>query len=254
MAAPPGKAAPAPPAKAAKAEAPRNTTLAVYAAVCLAACAGLLVFAAPRGFVVLGTRLDLPYALGLAGAAVLIGAWGAFAARERRLLPAAVLAAALLSPAVDARLPLDRLPLHFAAAVAFILFLEFAVLHAKVARLSRMPRAHLTTGGQAREVELHATAGRIASSWPTPMAMAVGLVLGCIAVQQGLAAVLPAQLGQSLELRGAFGLGLSAVLVLGGLGAYVALVRLPRERREAPEREDEGHIAVESVPSTAGNH
>ena len=226
-----------PPAKAA--EAKRGpATLAVYATVCLAACAGLLVFEAPRGFVVLGQRLDPPFALGLAALAVVAGAWGAFRARERALLGGAVLAAGLLSPAVDARLPLERLPLHALAAVLFVLYLEFAMLHAKVARLSRLPRAHVTTAGQAREVELHATAGRIAGSWPTPLAMAFGLVLLSVGVQLALAAIAPPAVGQSLELRGPFGLGLAAAVVLGGLGAWVALVRIPREQREAPARED----------------
>lgn len=234
----------------AKAAPPANVTLAGYAAACLAGCAALVVLAAPRGFVLLGARLDLPLTLGLAAAAVLAGAWAAFSARERRVLLGAVLAAALLSPGVDARLPLDRLPLALAAAVLFILYAEFALLHAKVARLSRLPRAHLTTSGQAREVELQSTAGRIAGSWPTPLAMALGLLLACVALQQGLAAIAPPALGQSVELRGAFGLGLSAALVLGGLAAYVALVRLPKERREAPQREDDAAEAAAEAEAT----
>lgn len=243
------------PPAAAKAPERRDNTFAGYAAACLAGCAALLVFAAPQGFVVLGSKLDLPVALGLAAAAVLAGAWAAFQARERRLFLGAVVAAALLSPAVDPRLPLERLPLHFAAALAFILYLEFAMLHVKVAKLSRLPRAHVTTGGQAREVELHATAGRIAGSWPVPLGMAVGVVLACMVVQQGLAAIAPPALGQSVELRGAFGLGLSAALVLGGLAAYVALVRLPKERREAPQREDdaaEAEAAAEAPQPAQG--
>lgn len=233
-------AAPAAPAKGRPPKAPpRNATLAAYAAVCLALCAGVVVFMAPRGFVFLGERLEPLLGVGLAAAAVLAGAYGAFAAQERRVLPGALAAAALLSPAVDARAPLERLPAYLAAAVLFILYLEFALLHAKVARLSRLPRAHVTTAGQAREVELQATAGRIAGSWPTPLGMALGLVLACLALQLGLAAAAPPALGRSLEMNGPFGLGLAAALLLGGLAGYVFLVRLPRERRVAPQREDE---------------
>jgi hypothetical protein len=193
--------------------------MAVPSALCLAALAALLVLLLPRGFVLGGQRLDLPVELALAAGAVLAGSWGAFSAREGRILLGSVLAAALLSPAYDPRAPAERWPLYLAMGALFLLHVEFALLHAKMTRLARLPRAHVTQVGKARELELHATANRIAESWPTPLATAAGLVLLMLGLQLLLAALAPRALGESLELRGPFGLALAGMTLLALLAA-----------------------------------
>lgn len=229
------------------------SSLAVYSIACLVACEALLFFLLPRGFSLGGQRLDITIQLALLAAALAAGAWGALGATARRAALGGLAAALLLTPAYDPRAPVERLPGYLAAAALLLLHVEFGLLHARVARLSAMPRAHLTQVGQQREVELSATAGRIAASWPTPLALAAALIGACLALQLGLGAIAPAAIGQSIEMRGPFGLGLAAVLLMGGLGLYVALVRLPRERATAPAREDEGATEAEgpSAPVSA---
>jgi hypothetical protein len=149
--------------------------------------------------------------------ALAAGASGALSAQPRRVLLGALVAAALLAPAADARLPLSRLPFELLAAVLFILFVELALLHAKVARLATLPRAHMTQLGQSREVELRATAHRIVGAWPKALAGALAL----LGLGVGLQLLLGAQDGApwgSLEARGPFGLALAAVVVVGLAG------------------------------------
>lgn len=226
----------------------RASGMAGPAVGCLAAALGLLYLVLPRGFALGGAPLDPPVQLALMGAALALGAWTAFSGQETRVFLGALGAALLVSPAYDPRAPLDRLPAYLAVAALFLLYVEFALLHAKVTRLSKLPRAHLTQVGKAREVELSATAARIAGSWPVPLGMALGLVALCLGLQAALAGALPPQVGQSLEMRGPFGLGLVGAAVLGGLGAYVALVRIPKERAAAPARADEPAAAPPGAP------
>jgi hypothetical protein len=225
----PAATAPPPSSGAPKEAAPRErpSGMAVPSAICLALAAGLLFLTLPRGFALGGTPLDLPVQGALMGLAVLAGAWGAFQARERRVALGSGLALLLLLPAYDPRAPVERLPAYLGVALLFLLHLEFALLHAKVARLARMPRAHLTHAGQRREVELATTASRIAASWPTNLALAGGLVLLALGLQVGLGNVAPPQVGQSVEWRGPFGLALAGAVVLGATGAF-AWVRAQR--------------------------
>lgn len=206
----------------ARATAREQSGMALPAVVCLALAAGALGLGLPRGFALGGVPLGLPLQAALSAAAVAVGAWGAFSARAGRVGVATLAAAALLVPGVDARAPLERLPLYLAAAVLFLLYAELALLHARIARLAALPRAHVTQVGQARETDLRSTAGRIAGSWPVPLALAVlllGLAVLAQALLQGLA---PPALGRGVELRGPFGLALGGVLLLGPLGLLAA--------------------------------
>ncbi|MCA1812580.1 MAG: hypothetical protein LC624_01360, partial [Halobacteriales archaeon] len=133
------------------------------------------------------------------------------------------------APAYDPRAPLERWPLYVGCAALFLLHVEFGALHARVERLGKLPRAHVTQVGQAQEVELAATARRIAEGWPAPLLLAMALVGAMMAVQLALAGIAPRALGQSVELRGAFGLALAGCLVLGAL----ALVAWRRRQGEA---------------------
>lgn len=200
----------------------------IPALACLALALGVLFLALPRGFTLGGQRLELPVQLALMGGAFLAAAWGDLSGRDGRVLLGHLAAIAMLSPAYDPRAPLERLPAYLAVAVLLLLSAEFGLLHAKVARLAKLPRAHVTQAGKAREVELQATASRIAASWPTPLALGLGIVGLALAVQLLLAGAAPAALGQSVEANGPFGLVFSAVLVMGGLGLYAVRRRLPR--------------------------
>jgi hypothetical protein len=193
--------------------------MALPSAACLALCALLLLVALPRGFVLLGAPLGLPVGLALCAGAVALGTLGAALARERAVLWGSLGAALLLAPAYDPGAPLARWPVYVAAAALFVLHVEFAALHARVERLARLPRAHVTQVGRATEVELAATARRIAQGWPVPLASGGLLLAAMLGLELGLASVAPRALGQSVELHGPVGLGLAGAVVLAALGA-----------------------------------
>jgi hypothetical protein len=131
----------------------------------------------------------------------------------------AIVSLALLSPAYDPRWRLEAVPAYFLAGALFVLFLEFGLLNAKIARLAKLPRAHVTQEGRTHEIALHTTASRIAASWPTSLALGIGLLGGIAALQLALAAGLPPAPGASVEARGPFGFALVGAIVL----ALVAL-------------------------------
>lgn len=214
---------------------PPSHGLAIGSALMLVAAVGALLFALPGGLRFGGQALDTPMQAVLLGGALVAGLWGAFSARDGRVLLGFLVAAALLAPAYDPRAPLDRMVLYVVAAVLFVLAAEFGLLHAKVARLAAMPRAHVTQVGKAREVELSATAGRIAGSWPAPLAAALGILGLAVGLQLALGAVAPPALGESVELRGPFGVALAGVVVLGALAAWAVRRSRPTPAAAAPQ-------------------
>jgi uncharacterized membrane protein YgcG len=222
--------------------------MAVPGVACLAVAEGILYVALPRGFAIGGQRLDLIFQLALMGGALAAGAWAAFSGKQRRVLLGGVLALALLAPAYDPRAPLERLPAYLAAAILVLLFLEFALLNAKMAKLAKLPRAHVTQGSQAREVDLRATAARIAQSWPVPLGAGVVVLLGMVGLQQLIAAVAPRALGDSVEMRGPFGLGLAAMALLGLLG----VIAWRRQRAQLGGSGGEGGGSPEGGSDGAG--
>lgn len=188
------------------------------AALCLVLGIALLALALPRGLTLGPAALPLAAQAALLGGALAAGLWAVLSARPGRVALGALLALALLAPAHDPRLAPERLPLYLGAAVLLLLAVEFGLLHAKIARLAALPRAHVAREGAARELDLRATASRIAGSWPAPLALGLVALGAAFAIQHGFAALAPPALGESVEARGPFGLALAAALVLAALG------------------------------------
>jgi hypothetical protein len=218
------------------AQARREGGMVLPSLLCLALALGALRFALPHGLAVGGIPLPLPFEGALLLGAFAAGAYGAVSAREGRVLLGAVVGLALLAPAADPRLPVERLPMYLAAAVLYLLHVEFALLNAKMARLAKLPRAHVAHVGRKREVELRATAQRIAGSWPAPLAAAASLLVVAVLLQGALASVGPPP-ADSVEMRGPFGLVLMASAVLGTLGVVAWRRSGPRAAAPAPREQ-----------------